>query len=263
MASAMSDARSLLSVRDLTIAFGGVTALDNVSFEVAEGRITGLIGPNGAGKTTLFNCLSGLYRPSAGDIQFCGRSIRHLPPHRITALGLGRTFQNLALFGSMSVLDNTRAGAHTTTASGFLAGALALGSARQEEAATTQRAFEILEALDLTGQAHMPATGLPFGTRKRVELARALMAQPRLLLLDEPASGLNHEEVEALGRLLLDIRDRFDLTMLLVEHHMSLVMSVSDHVVTLDFGRKIAEGAPHEIQRDAAVVEAYLGTGAT
>jgi len=250
---------SLLSVRDVTMRFGGIVALDGVSFDMTAGQIVGLIGPNGAGKTTLFNCVGRLYTPQQGDILFEGQSIIASPTHHIAELGIGRTFQNLALFPTMTVLDNVLVGVHSQTRGDFASNALKLPWVGREEGRARATARELLAFLDLDDVAHLPAAGLPFGTLKRVELARALASRPKLLLLDEPAGGLNHEEVALLGALVRAIRDARRVTVLLVEHHMSLVMQVSDKVVVLDFGRKIAEGTPVQIQRNEDVIKAYLG----
>jgi len=250
----------LLEVRDVALRFGGIVALDGVSFNLQQGQILGLIGPNGAGKTTLFNCASRLYTPNRGDILFEGRSMLGRAPHRIAEIGIGRTFQNLALFEPQSVLDNVRIGGHARSTGDLVSDMLRLPWARRQDAALTEAAWSLLRMLDLEAIALRPVAGLPLGTRKRVELARALASRPKLLLLDEPAGGLNHSEVDELGVLIRRIRDERHVTVLLVEHHMNLVMSVSDTVVALDFGRKIAEGTPAEVQCNEDVIRAYLGT---
>ena len=252
---------ALLSIDAVDKAFGGVQALSDVSFSVHGGTVMGLIGPNGAGKTTLFNLISGVYPPSRGELRFEGRSIAGRKVHQIVAGGITRTFQNVELFESMTVLENVKVGAHVRTRAGFWSATLRPPSARKEERAVTETARSLLEFVGLSEHAGTPSSELPFGWQRLLEIARALASDPKLLLLDEPAAGLNAVETRQLGELIRKIRDR-GVTILLVEHDMSLTMDVCDRIVVLDQGRKIAEGTPHEVQADSAVMAAYLGTAA-
>ena len=250
----------LLNVEELSIRFGGILALDSVSFSVEKGEIFSIIGPNGAGKTTVFNCITRVYEPIQGSIMVKGRDLMSMQPHQVISQGVARTFQNLELFSTMTVMDNLLVGQHSRLPYNILQAVFRLPKASDQEKTGSIRALEVLEFLGLSVYRDTPAAALPYGIKKRVELARALVSRPDLLLLDEPAAGLTNEEVSGLAGVIRDLRDNQGVTILLVEHQMNLVMEVSDRVCVLDFGRKIAEGPPEQVRKDPAVVQTYLGT---
>ena len=250
---------ALLELRDVGISFGGLRAVDELSFAVEQGTIVGLIGPNGAGKTTVFNMITGVYRPSDGEILWQGEKITGAAPHRVAALGVRRTFQTIRLFPEMSVFENVRAGCHLRARQHWWQGLLAMPAQKREEAALAERTHDVLRRLDLGQVADEPATSLPYGMQRRVELARTLVGEPKLVILDEPAAGLNDAESTALNETIFAIRES-GVTVLLVEHDMNVVMNVTDHIVVINFGRMIAQGNTEAIRNNPAVIEAYLGS---
>ncbi len=255
----VADDAPILEFIDVRLSFSGVTAIDQVSFHVGAHELFALIGPNGAGKTSVFNVLSGVYRPQEGQVRFLGEDILGLRPHRIAAMGMARTFQNIELFENLTVLDNLMLGRHTHVGYGMLSALAWIGRARREELEHRAVVEDIIDFLEIEQYRKFPVGLLPYGIQKRVELGRALAMRPRLLLLDEPVAGMNVEETEDMARFILDIRDELDIPILLVEHDMGLVMDLADRVMVIDFGQHVATGPPSEIQRHPDVIRAYLG----
>lgn len=249
----------ILEVKDLHLQFGGVKALDDVSYHIEKGEIFSLIGPNGAGKTSMLNCISGLYQPTAGSIQFKGKELTTMKPYKRTSLGIARAFQNIALFAHMSVLDNLKLGRHALMESGLMSGGLYFGKSAKEEISHRIQVEEVIEFLELQDIRHTPVGKLPYGLQKRVEMGRALALEPELILLDEPMAGMNSSEKEMMARMILDMHELKGITVVLIEHDLGVVMNLSDHIAVLDFGRQIGFGTPAEIQQNPAVIKAYIG----
>lgn len=256
--SAGGDA-ALLTVEDVVLRFGGVTALNGVSFDVRPGELFAIIGPNGAGKTSIFNCLNSVYRPTTGRITFDGVDLADASPVQTAQMGIGRTFQNLGLFTNLTLADNLMLGRHHLMHSGFFSGMIWWGRAKPEELRHRARIADIVDLLELGPYGSVPVGMLPYGIQKRIELGRALAMEPRLLLLDEPVAGMNHDETRDMARYVLEIRRELDLAMILVEHDMHLVMDLADRVLAIDFGEPLALGTPAEVQNDQRVIDAYLG----
>ncbi|MBT2690648.1 ABC transporter ATP-binding protein [Bacillus sp. ISL-47] len=249
----------ILEIKDVTLRFGGVVALDHVSYEVKEGEIFSLIGPNGAGKTSMLNCISGLYRPASGSINFKGEDITRYKPHKRASLGIARAFQNIELFPHLSVLDNLMLGRHVRMKTGVLAGGLYWGKAQREEIEHRKKVEQVIDFLEIEHIRNTPVGTLSYGLQKRVETGRALALEPEILLLDEPMAGMNSEEKEDMARYIIDIHEEMNTTIILIEHDMGVVMDLSDHIAVLDFGKLIGYGTPEEIQNNPKVIEAYLG----